>query len=273
MLSREENELLTRTGPGTAGGEYFRRFWLPALLASEVPSADCPPVRLRILGEDLVAFRDTEGRVGLVDEFCPHRRASLFWGRNEECGLRCVYHGWKFDVSGGCVDMPNEPPEYGLDNKVAIPAYPTREYGGIVWTYLGPPGQVPELPKLEWARVPETHRYISKRFQETNYLQAVEGGIDSSHSNFLHATVDAFRLTPEYWESIKTWDSLRAKYHPRDKSPVFTTKRTDYGVLIGARRNGEEDTYYWRITQYLLPSYTMIPADPGKPINGHVWTP
>ena len=108
MLSRENNELLIRTAPGTPAGDYFRRYWLPALLASEVPSADCPPVRLRILGEDLVAFRDTEGRVGLVDEFCPHRRASLFWGRNEECGLRCVYHGWKFDVTGACVDMPND---------------------------------------------------------------------------------------------------------------------------------------------------------------------
>jgi phenylpropionate dioxygenase-like ring-hydroxylating dioxygenase large terminal subunit len=154
MLSKVENDLLTQTNSGTGAGEYFRRFWLPALLASEVPTPDCPPVRIRLLGEDLVAFRDTHGRVGLMVEFCPHRRSSLFWGRNEECGLRCVYHGWKFDVTGACVDMPNEPPEYGFENKIRIAAYPTREYGGLIWAYLGPPDKTPQLPKLEF-RVPD----------------------------------------------------------------------------------------------------------------------
>ena len=273
MLSREENELLTRTGPGTAAGDYFRRFWLPALLASEVPAPDCPPVRVRMLGEELVAFRDTEGRVGLMDEFCPHRRASLYWGRNEECGLRCVYHGWKFDVSGACVDMPNEPPEYGFDNKVRIAAYPTREYGGIVWAYLGPSEHVPELPKLEWARVPASHRYISKRRQETNFLQAIEGGIDSSHSNFLHASVEAFRAAPDYVEKVKNSANLRARYHLLDRAPRFTVKKTDYGLVIAVRRNAEEDTYYWRLTQFLLPSHTMIPYQKGLSIHGHCWVP
>src|SRR6516162_6094127 len=158
MLSREENALLTQTNSGAPMGEYFRRFWLPALFASELPSPDCAPVRIRLLGENLIAFRDSNGTVGLLDEFCAHRGASLFWGRNEECGLRCVYHGWKFDVNGVCVDMPNEPPEYGFDNKVRITGYPTREYGGMVWAYLGPGEQLPELPKLEWARVPSSHR-------------------------------------------------------------------------------------------------------------------
>jgi phenylpropionate dioxygenase-like ring-hydroxylating dioxygenase large terminal subunit len=273
MLSREENDRLTHTGPGTPAGEYFRRYWLPALLASEVPAPDSPPVRLRLLGEDLIAFRDTDGRVGLIDEFCPHRRASLFWGRNEECGLRCVYHGWKFDVSGACVDMPNEPPEYGFDNKVRTTAYPTREYGGIVWAYLGPPEQVPELPKLEWARVPQSHRYISKRRQETNYLQAIEGGIDSSHSNFLHASVEAFRVTDEYREKVRNSSNLRARYHLLDKSPRFTVKKTDYGLVIAVRRNAEEDTYYWRLTQFLLPSHTIIPYQKGLSIHGHCWVP
>src|SRR5215469_7504350 len=161
MLSAEENRLLTETGPHTGAGNYFRRYWLPALLASEVPAPDCPPVRIRLLGEDLIAFRDTQGRVGLIDEFCPHRRASLFWGRNEECGLRCVYHGWKYDVTGTCLEMPNEPPEYACNHKVKTAAYLTREYGGIIWAYLGPPELVPELPKLEWARVPDDHRYVS----------------------------------------------------------------------------------------------------------------
>ena len=158
MLSREENQRLTLTNAGTPAGEYFRRYWLPALEAAELPEPDCPPVRVRLLGEDLIAFRDTEGRVGLVDEFCPHRRASLFWARNEECGIRCVYHGWKFSVSGHCVDMPNEPADYGFQNKVRIKAYPVQEFGGILWAYTGPPDRTPELPKLEWARVPESHR-------------------------------------------------------------------------------------------------------------------
>jgi phthalate 4,5-dioxygenase oxygenase subunit len=273
MLTREENELLTRTGPNTPAGAYFRRYWLPALLASEVPTPDCPPVRLRILGEDLIAFRDTEGKVGLIDEYCPHRGASLFWGRNEECGLRCVYHGWKFDASGSCVDMPNEPPEYGFHNKIRTTAYPTREYGGIIWAYLGPSDRSPDLPKLEWARVPENHRFISKRRQETNYLQAIEGGIDSSHSNFLHASLDAFRVTDSYLEKVRNSNNLRARYHLLDKSPRFTIKKTDYGLVIAVRRNAEEDSYYWRLTQFLLPSYSIIPHQKGLSIHGHCWVP
>src|SRR5215813_8256913 len=146
MLSREENALLTQTGASTPMGAYFRRYWLPAFLASELPSPDCPPVRVRLLGENLIAFRDSNGRVGLLDEFCPHRRASLFWGRSEECGLRCVYHGWKFDVDGTCVDMPNAPTEYAFENKVRITSYMVREYGGIIWAYMGPVELLPELP-------------------------------------------------------------------------------------------------------------------------------
>ena len=273
MLSREENELLTHTDAATPAGNYFRGFWLPAMLPSELPSADCPPVRVRLMGEDLIAFRDTNGQVGLVDEFCPHRRASLFWGRNEECGLRCVYHGWKFDVNGTCLDMPNEPDEYRFQNKVRITSYPTREYGGFVWAYLGDPDHQPELPKLEWARVPDSHRYVSKRLQETNYLQSVEGGIDSSHSNFLHASVDAFRLTDAYVAQVKASSNLRAKYHLLDKAPIFTVKKTDYGLIIAVRRNAEEDQYYWRLTQFMLPSYTIIPYQKGLSINGHCWVP
>ena len=273
MLSREENELLTRTGSGTPAGDYFRRYWLPAVFASEVPAPDCPPVRVKMLGEDLLAFRDTHGRVGVVDERCPHRRASLFWGRNEECGLRCVYHGWKFDVNGVCLDMPNEPPEYGFENKVRLTAYPAKEYGGVVWVYMGPPETIPELPKLEWARLPESQCYVSKRFQQTNYLQAIEGGIDSSHSNFLHASVDAFRVTDAYVERVKHSANLRAKYHLLDKSPRFTVKKTEYGLIIAVRRNAEEDTYYWRLTQFLLPSHTIIPYQKGGSINGHCWVP
>src|SRR5690349_1848681 len=148
MLNREENEILCRVGPGTPMGEVFRRFWMPALLPWELPDPDSPPVRFRLLGEDLVAFRDTTGKVGVVAENCPHRGASLFFGRNEEEGLRCVYHGWKFDAAGNCVDMPNEPAESDFRHKVKAVAYPCRERNGIVWTYMGTRSDPPPLP--EW---------------------------------------------------------------------------------------------------------------------------
>ena len=138
MLTTEENEFLCRVGQGTPMGNFVRRFWTPILLASELPEPDCAPMRSRIFGEDLVAFRNSDGVIGLVDQFCPHRRASLFFGRNEERGLRCVYHGWKFDVEGQCVDMPSEPADSNFKDKMQITAYPTREAGGMVWTSLGP---------------------------------------------------------------------------------------------------------------------------------------
>ena len=168
MLSREENELLTRVGPETPLGDTMRRYWLPALLSWELPEPDCPPVRVRLLGESLVAFRDTEGRIGLLDEFCPHRRVSLYFGRNEECGLRCIYHGWKYDVDGKCVDMMNEPEELSFKEKIRIQSYPTVELGGIAWAYMGPPALQPPLPKFAWTQAPESHRHVSKVSQECN---------------------------------------------------------------------------------------------------------
>src|SRR3712207_63193 len=167
-------------------GEVFRRFWLPIALASELPTPDCAPVRLRILSEDLIAFRDSEGRVGLLDRYCPHRGASLFFGRNEENGLRCVYHGWKFDVNGACVDMPSEPAASNFKDRVRIPAYPTYEAGGVVWAYMGSPEHKPPLPLFPWTQAPPERRALSKVWQESNWLQALEGGIDTVHVNFLH---------------------------------------------------------------------------------------
>ena len=154
MLSYADNELLTRTGPGTPMGNLMRRYWIPALMVSQIPEPDCPPVRVKLLSENLVAFRDTMGQVGLVAEACPHRLASLYFGRNEECGLRCVYHGWKFDVDGNCVDMPAEPPERKFKDKIKIAAYPCVERAGVVWTYMGQPELKPEFPDLEWTKVP-----------------------------------------------------------------------------------------------------------------------
>src|SRR5215211_4447560 len=176
MLKREENELITRVGPDTPMGATMRRYWMPALLSSELPQPDSDPLRLRLLGEDLVAFRDTNGQVGLIQNNCPHRGASLFFGRNEEAGIRCVYHGWKFDVSGQCVDMPNEPAESDFKHKVRARAYPTTEKAGIVWTYMGFADKSPPVPDMEWMRAPEGQMWVSKTYQECNYLQAMEGG-------------------------------------------------------------------------------------------------
>src|SRR5215218_2262251 len=150
MLSRENNETLCRVGPGTPMGALLRRYWLPLLLSSELPERDGAPLRVKHLSETLIAFRDTDGQVGLVSENCPHRGASLFFGRNEEAGLRCVYHGWKFDSSGECVDMPNEPPESDFKIKVRATAYPCIEQAGVVWTYMGPHNPPPPVPGLEW---------------------------------------------------------------------------------------------------------------------------
>ena len=177
MLSNEENDILTKVGPGTPMGRLFRRYWHPVLYSYEIRERDGAPIRVRLLGESLVAFRDSDGKVGLVAENCPHRGASLFFGRNEECGIRCVYHGWKFDVDGNCVDMPNERTETNFMKRVRIQAYPCVERGGVIWAYLGELPE-PELPALEWHSVPEANRYMTKRYHECNWAQALEGDIE-----------------------------------------------------------------------------------------------
>ncbi|MED1796694.1 Rieske 2Fe-2S domain-containing protein [Brevibacillus nitrificans] len=259
MLSVEDNKLLTETGPNTLMGKLLRRYWIPALLSDELPEPDCPPVRVKLLGEKLIAFRDSNNKVGLLDELCPHRKASLFFGRNEEGGLRCVYHGWKFDTCGKCVDMPSEPPESSFKNNVTIKSYPCRDVGGIIWTYMGPEDEMPELPFLEWTLVPKSHRYFSRRIQENNYFQAIEGGIDSSHISFLHRNIQRSKTDAQ-------------KALANDRSPKFEVSKTDYGLLIGAKRKAAEGTVYWRITQFLMPWYTMIPPF-GPTRGGHAWVP
>jgi phthalate 4,5-dioxygenase len=186
MLRKEQNDLLTQTGPGTPGGRLFRSYWLPVLLSEELPENDSPPVRVKILSERLLAFRDSDGRLGLIDEFCAHRGVSLWFARNEQSGLRCPYHGWKYDVTGQCIDVPSEPEESGFCNKIKLKSYPLIERGGVLWTYMGPKEQEPPQPEWEFAAVPERQRFVSKRVQESNWLQAMEGGIDSSHVSFLH---------------------------------------------------------------------------------------
>src|SRR5688500_7511555 len=174
MRSTSENELLCRVGPGRCMGDLMRQYWIPAVRSDELPAPDCPRVRIRLLGEDLIAFRDTSGDTGLFANACPHRGASLFFGRNEEDGMRCVYHGWKFDLHGACVDMPNEPPESNFKHKVRVMAYPCAERNGIVWTYMGQSSPPPPLPQLEWNMVPAAHAYVSKRVAAANWLQSLE---------------------------------------------------------------------------------------------------
>jgi phthalate 4,5-dioxygenase len=265
MLRQQQNETVTQTGAGTPMGNLFRRYWLPALLAEELPANDCPPVRVKLLSERLVAFRDSLGRYGLIDEFCAHRGVSLWFGRNEECGLRCPYHGWKFDVAGQCIDVPSEPAESGFAKKIKLKSYPLVERGGILWTYLGPAEHTPPLPEWEFAMVPAEQRFVSKRFQECNWLQAMEGGIDSSHVSWLHR--DNINKDPLFKGAQGN------KYNMADMKPVFEVVESAGGLYIGARRNAEDGRYYWRITQWVMPSFTMIPPRGGHTVHGHFWIP
>ena len=267
MLSARENELLTRVGPGTPMGNLYRRFWLPVLLTGELPEPDCTPVRLTILGERLVAFRDSMGRVGVLDERCPHRLASLFWGRNEEGGLRCVYHGWKWDIEGRCLDIPNtQEGETYKDKVTAYAAYPAVERGGLVWTYMGPKEAMPPVPEFEMNRVPDSHRYISKMFIGGNWLQGLEGDIDSSHVSFLHSRIDAVKgdLASMNRASLAVFD---------DKAPRWDIRDTDYGIMLAAQRQGPDGAAYWRVNQWSMPSFTMIAAKPGTYIHFQVRVP
>jgi phthalate 4,5-dioxygenase len=264
-ITKELNERLTRVGPGTDMGEVFRRYWIPACLAEEIAGPDGPPVRVRLLGEDLVAFRDSAGAVGLVDAYCAHRRAPLFFGRNEECGLRCVYHGWKFDTLGNCVDMPSEPPFSKFRFRVSIKAYPVYEAGGIIWTYMGPQQRTPEPPDYEWLRVPATHARVSKTGEQCNYLQAVEGGIDTVHSSFAHNN------------DLSNSRLLRS----RDAHPTLEVDDRDYGFTYASLRNVSDNLTYLRVYQFMLPPQQSrgnlidVEGNPAKlpSVNGHIWVP
>jgi len=245
VLSQADNELLTRVGPGTPMGNLFRQYWLPALLSSELPERDGAPRRLRLLGEDLVAFRDSRGRVGMLAANCAHRGASLFFGRNEEDGLRCVYHGWKYDVAGRCVDMPNEPAESNFKDKVRQAAYPCREQNGTIWAYMGPRAEPPAIPQYEWAHVPAGHYAISKTLRECNWAQACEGDIDDAHVPALHSF-----LSFEYESGSAN------RYYGKPLYLEFA--ETPFGLISGSRRDAEDGLYNWRITPVLFPSSSMF---------------
>ena len=217
------------------------------------------------MSERLIAFRDSGGKLGLIDEFCAHRGVSLWFGRNEECGLRCAYHGWKYDVSGQCVDIPSEPEESGFRQKIRLRSYPLAERGGVLWAYMGPLESKPPLPEYEFATVPQEQTFISKRFQECNYLQAMEGGIDSSHVSFLHR--GALNKDPLFKGAKGN------QYNLDDFQPKFEVVESAGGLLIGARRKAEDGNFYWRITQWLMPFFTAIPPRGDHPMHGHFWVP
>ncbi len=270
MLRQDVNELLTQTGPGTPMGDLFRQYWIPALLAEELPENGCPPVRLKLLSERMLAVRDHAGNYGLIDEFCAHRGASLWFGNTNDSdqgcpGIRCAYHGWKYDVAGQCVEVPSEPENSSFAAKVKLTAYPLIKIGDMLWTYMGDSAERPPHPEFEFALVPSEQTYTSKRWQECNWLQALEGGIDSSHVSWLHS--DGLRNDPLFKGSKGN------QYNLNDMKPFFEVVDADGGLYIGVRRNAEPGSYYWRITPWVMPSFTMVPPRGDHPVHGHFWIP
>jgi len=279
MLSHEDNQKLCLTGPGTAMGRLFRRFWLPVLLSEELSEVDGAPIRVKVLHEDLVAFRDTEGKIGLIDPRCPHRGADFFFGRNEQGGIRCVYHGWKFDRHGDCLDIPSLPSDSSLKAKIRLKAYPTREAGGIVWAYMGPPEHEPAFPRFEFATMSVKRRYASKKLQECNWAQACEGSIDTAHFSFLHMGIseDEDELQAAVSHSDLSGSEAmkrRIRWIKQDGVPRYTVLPHEAGLVLGAARSADEGHSYWRVAQILMPNHSLAPgAFPGENHHGQAFVP
>jgi len=259
MLTSEENDLLCRVEGPAPMGQLMRRHWMPVCLIEEVSEPDGAPVKARLFGEDLVVFRDTEGRVGVMDEYCPHRRASLVFGRNEDCGLRCLYHGWKMDVHGNVLEMVSEPAASGMVQKVKHLAYPTHEWGGYVWAYMGPADTRPDFVPPAWAPTAEAKVTIAKVVISCNWAQILEGAIDSAHSSSLHssdmvpARVDGAQATNTAWLRPST-----------DKAPRLQVDRAPYGFRYAAIRRpitGAAANDYVRATVFVAPSTALIPPN------------
>jgi phthalate 4,5-dioxygenase len=263
MSKRKDSEDLVHVGAGTPMGELMRQYWIPAAMSSEL-ERDGAPMRLVLLGEKLIAFRDTSGRVGVMDHRCPHRCASLFLGRNEENGIRCIYHGWKYDASGNCVDMPNAPPYQDFKHKVKAKAYKVAERHGLIWVYLGARKEVPPLPAIEASLLPEAELQISFVQRECNWLQALEGDIDTSHFGFLHTG----SVQPEDVPS----DSL-LRWTVTNRAPEYDVTDTDYGTMYCAYRPAEPGQTYWRFANFLFPFWTQTPQGPFDRVNTRAWVP
>jgi phthalate 4,5-dioxygenase len=269
MLSREENELLTRTNADTPMGKLARRYWLPALLSEELPEPDGAPIRVKLMGEALVAFRRSDGQVGLVGEFCPHRGASLVLARNEENALRCIYHGWQIGCDGAVLDTPTEKAASDFKARLHQVAYPTREAGGMVWTYMGPPDRQPAFPLFPWNTVPANHVYSVKILQESNFVQGLEGGLDPIHVQFLHRQIDGSRLNQR---NVALGGAV-------DMAPDLYTLDTSYGFLSAAiRGHADPSRRYVRVTPFMMPWWTIVPYPvpeiaSGRGTHAHAWVP
>ncbi len=272
MLTVEDNEILTHVGPGTLMGNLLRRYWMPGLLSAELPVNDGPPLRVRLLCEDLIAFRDTNGDVGLVANACPHRGASLFFGRNEEAGLRCVYHGWKFDTTGACVDMPSEPAESNFKTKVRVQAYPAYESGGIVWTYMGPKELQPGFPDFGTESMPQGEWSARKVLTQCNWIQGLEGNLDSAHIAFLHGGRSP--LAPPRQDPPDAADFDKPGYPPmrsryrRQENPWLEVQDTWYGFRYAGLRKTPAGYTNARVTDFIMPFYTYVP-NPYGPLGGN----
>ncbi|WP_245150584.1 Rieske 2Fe-2S domain-containing protein [Pollutimonas harenae] len=260
-------------------GQLLRRFWMPILLSEELPEPGCPQKKVKILGEDLLAFRDSDGRLGLVHPVCPHRGANLYYGRNEEGGLRCVFHGWKFDVEGNCVDMPTAPCNSPYKDRMKITAYPVKEAGNIIWAYLGPAEHMPDLHSMEFLLVPESHRYVSKKWQDCNWVQCLEGAIDTAHFSFLHMVIasdekKALDLMQHAAIGSQSVKNDRIRWVKEDPMPKFEINEFPAGLTIGGARQADNDELYWRIAQFLMPNHALVPsAFPGENYHGQTWAP
>jgi phenylpropionate dioxygenase-like ring-hydroxylating dioxygenase large terminal subunit len=275
MLTAADNELLTRTGADTPMGQYFRRFWQPIALSRELPEPDGAPLRVNIMGEELVAFRNARGEVGLVESRCPHRGANLYFGRNEDCAIRCVFHGWKFDMEGRPLELPNVPPGAQYHRTVRLRAYPTREYGDVVWAFLRPFGDsgpdLPEVPQLEFGAVPASHRFVTKKLQECNWAQSIEGALDTSHFSFLHMPAPG---VPSNENPDAPADEKRLRWIRSDPIPQFSILEHDVGFVVGGARRADGQDRYWRTAHFALPSHSTTPSTlPGETHFGYTWVP
>ena len=269
MISKEENQLLTQTGEGTPCGELLRRYWHPVALSEEL-KPDGAPVPVKLLGTELVVFRDEQGRVGVLDAHCCHRGADLSYGRLEDGGLRCIYHGWLFDIKGRVLEQPGEP--NGGENRDAFcqPSFPCQEIGGVVFAYIGP-GEPPLLPHYEFLHVPADQRFVSKIYHDCNYLQSNEGNIDPVHLSFLHRNLELTELDKK--RRVPGSESSPNSLFGADLAPRIELELTDFGVRIFSIRNIEHEQIYFRTSNFIMPNFTTFPgqtAAEGYSVNWHV---
>ncbi len=270
-MTPEDNRLLYEVDKGTPMGELFRRYWLPVALACEVSVPGGAPRRTRVLNEDVLVLRDSNGKLGVLSAYCSHKLSPLYFGRNEKGAIQCVYHGWRFGVDGTCLEIPNMPANFDttkLRERAAIKAYPAREAGGLVWAYLGPKSPAPPLPQMEWLQAPEAHVHVGRWLQRTGWAQGMEGEIDSSHISFLHRELDPQRGR----DRLKVPVTASAPPGLVDGAPLLKLRETKYGFVYGARRNMPDGRYYWRVTQWMAPMFSMIPNDT-YPRTGRAWVP